>query len=188
MRPIKLILLDVDDVLLVRTNRKADYPCFKQGKQFCYVRPGAKEFIEACSAQYDVGIYTSMISSNVKSVLNQAFGENFIQCHIDFICSREYTRLDPDYRHDPKIKSYDTVKLIDNILGSPILNEKRKYNVENTILIDNSYRKVRFNDISSVIVFKASDKFSFEKEDDESVLEYPTCQSFNEILDMITSM
>lgn len=188
MRPIKLILLDVDDVLLVRTKEKFDYPHFKQGKLFCYVRPGAKEFIEACSLEYDVGIYTSMLNSNVRSVLNQAFGEHFVQYHIDFICGREYTRLDPDYRHDPKIKSYDTVKFIDNILGSPIFNEKRKYNVENTILIDDSYRKVRFNDLSSVIVFKASDRFPFEKEDDEVVLEYPTCQSFDEILEMLGNM
>ena len=188
MRPIKLLLIDVDDVLLVRTQQKYDYPHFKQGKLFCYVRPGAKEFIEACSLKYDIGIYTSMLYSNVKSILNQAFGENFILYYIDFICAREYTRLDPDYRHDPKIKSYDTVKFIDNILGSPIFNEKRKYNVENTLLIDDSYRKVRFNDISSVIIFKAHHRFSFEREDDESVLEYPTCHSFDDILEMLDNM
>lgn len=188
MRQIKLILLDVDGVLLVRTNKKEDYPYFKQGKKFCYVRPGAKEFIAACASKYDIVIYTSMMYSNVKSVLNQAFGLNFIKYNINFICSREYTKLDPDYKHNPNIKSYDTIKLLDNVLSSPIINENRKYNIENTILIDDSYRKVRFNDISSVIIFKAKDKFYFEQDNNEEILEYPTCQSFEEILEMITDM
>ena len=87
-----------------------------------------------------VGIYSSTMYKNIIPGLKKY---NLAQRFM-FIFDRTHTRLDPDYLIDQKVEEYDTVKHLDLITNNPVINTKRQYGIDNTIICDDSPRKIRY--------------------------------------------
>lgn len=95
------------------------------------------EFIESFAR---VGIFSSTMH---RTIITELKLYN-LQKRFDFILDRSHTRLDPDYLITGGITEYDTVKDLSTILNNPIVNAERRYAINNTIICDDSARKLRF--------------------------------------------
>nr|QBK90220.1 MAG: ctd-like (NLI interacting factor-like) phosphatase [Pithovirus LCPAC102] len=157
---VKLLIFDMDNVLFERVkqyeankmniNIKYEFS-FINNNNIYYIRPGVIDFMNICIRLYDIGIFTSM-QKNVYNILNTIFDYNIVK-KFKFIYTRTHTKLDPEYNILPKITEFNTVKYLSDIFTSPIINSKRIYNKNNTILVDDSYMKIRFNSPKNIIIF-----------------------------------
>jgi len=116
------------------------------------LRPGAREFLAWCYGKYDVGFYSSTTYPNCTAILQALLSEEQ-QAAIKFRLYREHTVLDPSYGIDPGVRDIDTIKLLDRILQNPVVNAGRTYHAGNTVVCDDSVRKLRYiPEVNRVIV------------------------------------
>nr|QBK90310.1 MAG: ctd-like (NLI interacting factor-like) phosphatase [Pithovirus LCPAC102] len=199
----QLIILDLDGLLFIRknkftaynqkgesnnpdTNIKSEYNTFEHKKHLYVLRPGYDDFIDYCLSNYDVGIFSSITEKNITCIIDNVFWDK--KDKLKFILHRKYTKLDPDYGKNKNIKSFDTVKYISDIISNPILNEKRIYTMRNTIIVDDTYRKVRFNPRNNICVYQPSERFNFEPEKyiNKTKKSYDNvCHSYSEVMEYI---
>lgn len=170
----KLVILDINGLLCRKTTEgKAD---LSLGRYGVVVRPGAREFLEFCYQNFDVGIFSSTTYKNASPILDFLLTAEQ-QKKTKFKWFRDRTSLDPqwgsselsadpswdlDEFHDKKIEQYSTVKKIGDVLSAPQINEDRKYTLENTLIVDDSLMKMRFNPKKNVVIVAP-----FEKEEDD---------------------
>lgn len=100
----------------------------------------------------EVALWTSSNEKTFSEYINHVVPECFRE-KFHFIWDRRMCTLDPDYYVDNNIKHYSTVKKLDTILSSPIINEQRVWNENNTLIIDDSEKKLRFNPEKTRFVF-----------------------------------
>lgn len=136
-----------------------------QGKSFTYqVRPGAKEFLRRCFEHFQVAVWSSTTYSNVHPLIESLFTYEQ-QRQLIFRWDRDRTQLDPDFRSDPAVKDFDTIKPISEIANCPTF--LRRWNSRNILLIDDSPRKTRFNDDKNVQIIPEylnnDETFSFDE-------------------------
>jgi len=122
-----LLVLDLDGTLLLRKHKKI------------HKRKYLNEFLEYCFNNYNVAIYTSMLKNNMQATLNTIMTPNQID-KLLFIWCREYTIPDPD-----PINRWDTIKSI------KLIQDVYNYHI---ILVDDSERKVRFENPNNIILVK----------------------------------
>ena len=185
---IKLVIFDLDGVFFDRVklkdldqsdldqNELDDRKYYDYVWMRYYIKTGLYKFIYECSKKYDIAIYTSITNNNVHNILKKIFGVQYKK-KFKFILAREYVKFDPDYGDDPDTENYDTVKYLDDIFMSPIYSKNRTYNKDNTVIVDDSYKKIRFNDPKNVILF--------DPQESEHNDEYNICQSYNDLYEIL---
>lgn len=190
---VKLVILDMDGVLFTRDrftkdNKYDNHDFVFKGYKY-YIREGASEFISRLNDSYDLCIFTSMVKSNAIQIINCITKVRF-----KHIFGREHTKLDPEYGIDPDIKSYDTIKLINDVINCPILNKDRKYNLSNSIIIDDSYLKMRYNNPKNVIIYNHGSEYrwvNYILSDENTHIEdidFVNIGSYGKILDYIETI
>ena len=173
-----LIVFDLNGTLLFRDE-------FKPNKERLIIpRPHLYEFMDEIVKKYKIAIFTSCKENNGKMMINKLLkGYNF-----EFIWYRDHCILDPDYStdnckdnvvkifnsknnivnnkvHNYIVEEHDTIKNLSSILSSPIINQKRIYNKNNVLLIDDGERKMRFNPKNSYYIIP-----TYKGEDDDKEL------------------
>lgn len=149
-----LILLDVNGVLCFKIGDKKDIVGLNShflipARSYTFlIRPGIKDLIdELVKRGHTVAIFSSTYYSNIITFLKEIFGQKH---PFSFIADRHHTIFDPDVSSSPT--SFETIKMLSSIWNNPVFNEKRQWNENNTIIVDNSDKKVRFNDSKNVLI------------------------------------
>ena len=150
-----LVLLDINGLLCSKIDK--NHKLFENlltvecnSNYSVLLRPNAGEFLTELSQHYTVGIYSSTTYVNITKILT-AISRDW-KSYVSIIADRSCTVLNPDFQNVPKIKSYDTVKLLTRIWEHPIHNCDRKWNKNNTLLIDHEEEKLRFNDPRNILI------------------------------------
>jgi len=144
----KLLILDLDGVL-----------CCKKGKEIIF-RPDTFRFIEEVYSKYNIGFFTSCTYKTMKRILGSLLTEQQDYDTI-FKWSRDHTHLDNE-----SPCPWDTYKLLSDVWDNPVVNPNRYWNKYNTLMIDDSPNKMRYNPPENWMAVR-----SFNGEDD-SMLEY----------------
>ena len=154
----KLVILDINGLLCCKElhidkspnkrSMKKTTDCIDLRKMRIYIRPGAVDFINNLMKNYRVGFWSSTTEWNAKQII-QALDLNAKK--FAFTWYRDRTKLDPDYLKNTKVKKHDTVKNMQDIFDCPTINESRRYGWRNTVLIDDSKSKTRFNPVINLI-------------------------------------
>ena len=121
-----------------------------------FIRPYVRQFLDHCYDYADVGFFSSSTEPNSIAVLRSVLTDEQ-QEKTRFFWYRDRTKLDPDYGKDFEITNYDTVKILADIFQSPYVNRYRCYDEYNTIICDDSPRKMRYNDQSNVLLIPSFD-------------------------------
>jgi len=184
----KLVILDLSGTLIHKYdyNRNATKPKStliynKEFYQLIHLKNGRKitpcyglvDFIESLMSKYRVAIWSSTTDYNTNPIIKSIFPKHIIERFL-FIWHREFTELDPDYGKEgyEHIQKYDTIKPIDNIKASPIINYSRKWDRHNMIIIDDSPDKLRFNPPENNIVVPTYMLSEFDEKQTVIDLEY----------------
>ena len=168
-----LIVFDLNGTLLFREE-------FKPNKERLIIpRPHLYEFMDEIVKKYKIAIFTSCKENNGKMMINKLLKDY----KFEFIWYRDHCILDPDYStdclidnfiinkiinnkvHNYIVEEHDTIKNLSSILSSPIINQKRIYNKNNVLLIDDGERKMRFNPKNSYYIIP-----TYKGEDDDKEL------------------
>lgn len=166
----KLIVLDINGVLCTKTQDNVEKnEGIKLATYNVIFRPEYRKFLNFCYENYDVGFFSSTTYKNASLILKKLLTPEQYKKTV-FMWFRDRTVLDPDFNKDPEIKQFDTIKRLSDIIDNPIVNHDRRYNYQNTVLIDDSQRKTRFNDPFNIVIVPPYDG---SKEDDilESIME-----------------
>lgn len=108
-----------------------------------FYRPGSHGFIENLfKSGFEVGFFTSTTWKNANPIIRKLTPRKLL-----FKWTRDRCTLDPE-----PVKDHDVVKNLSSIWENPVINQKRIYGEHNTILVDDSVRKTRFNDPLNCIV------------------------------------
>ena len=152
----KLIILDIDGVLIYRTNNNYyanalyenslfdKYLFVKENNIHIFTRKNINIFLNILFEKYDVAIYTSITNKNLKKIIDFIFiGDQ--KKMLKFIWARDKTY--PDFT---STNNFDTIKKLDNIPGN--------YSENNIIICDDSLKKIRNIPIKNKIIIQ---KYSF---------------------------
>ena len=156
--PTRFLLLDINGLLCCKVPKGQKYKNYdksdilKLNSYKVIIRPYCREFLEKCYSQFTIGFFTSTCEWNVKAILNKLLTPEQHKATV-LMWFRDRTRFDPDTSHE--VSGFDTIKVLDDIFQNPMVNEKRLYSEQNTVLIDDSETKTRFNDPANIIICKA---------------------------------
>lgn len=158
----RLLLLDINGLLcckMPKISHCGNLEILNLNSYNVIMRPGCREFLEFCYAGFTVGFFSSTNKWNVDAILKKLLNSEQ-QKTTAFKWYRDHTHFDPD-------TEYATIKKLQDIFDNPVVNENRKYSSENTILLDDSEAKTRFNDPNNIIICEAftgkeDDRFLFE--------------------------
>jgi hypothetical protein len=149
-----LILFDLNGVLCTKIPMKKD-----PSRYTFLVREGIQDFLSSFGDDFCLGIYSSTSYANIKKVLATIDPERKIELIID----RGHTLLDPNYGTIKGLTEYDTVKNLDYVWSNPVFNKNRLWSANNTLLVDHSPLKVRFNDDKNILLI---DEFTVNNTED----------------------
>jgi hypothetical protein len=155
----RLIVLDINGLLCHRYYINDDNDLFKIkkmldlnnvnyftiGKILCVIRPHVQRFLNFCYNIADVGFFSSMTSKNGIALLSQILTAEQYKS-TKFMWFRDKTTPDPQ-----PIKEYSTVKYLSTIFESSEINADKLYNYKNTLIIDDSMEKLRFNPSNNIV-------------------------------------
>lgn len=170
----KLVVLDINGVFCrkltpeeTRELKGVDGIVKLEGSKFTggvEFRPGYLEFFDRLLTKYHVAIFSSTTHKNASSIIqaSQLKSQEF-----DFLWYRDRTRFDPEGQGG-EIQSFETIKMLNDIYDNPIVNMHRQWSDRNTIIIDDSSTKVRFNKSENVLVISS---FKGASEGDNYLLE-----------------
>lgn len=156
----RLLILDMNGLLCHKIYKKdleKMEPVLDQYERLdlkhCYVfiRPDIHDFLEKCFDLAEVAFWTSTTYPNAKPILDHLLSKSQ-QNKTVFRWYRDRTRLDPSYQIDTGTKPTDTIKNIDDVFSSPVINYARTLNNHNTILCDDDREKIRFNDDRNTVI------------------------------------
>lgn len=173
----KLLILDINGLLCHKVNKPCDgeesdsedinknYLDRKFYK--VYSRPGVDKFLIWCLENHDVAIWSSTTNYNAEPILKWLFPKHEMLSRLKFDWYRNNTNLDPDFGLDSRVENYDTVKNLKNVWSHPYINESRKYSKTNTIIIDDSVRKTRFNNSDNVLIVDKYSPLNWSESDED---------------------
>jgi hypothetical protein len=133
----KLVLLDVNGVL-----------GYKEKGKFVFYS-GVQDFLKQLKEKYIVGIFSSTTDKNVSKILFRLTKNWKEEFHP--IMDRSMTCFDNEG------ESYETIKLLIQFWENPVHNAERKWCCSNTLLLDDSRKKVRLNDTRNVLIVEHYD-------------------------------
>lgn len=143
-----LILLDVNGIFGYKSEERIYEGDVIQCANYTFVLyPEVRNFIETLRERYTVGIFSSTRFTNIANVLGH-IDPNFRKTFTPLM-DRVMTSFDPDSNDE-----ITTVKYLETFWSNPIHNAKRKWSAENTLLIDDSTQKVRFNFEKNILLVK----------------------------------
>ena len=161
----RLLLLDINGILCCKKTKNFISKDMLELKSYkVQTRPGCSEFLDFCYNNFSVGFFSSTTRKNAEAILSLLLTSQQRQNTI-LMWFRDRTHLDPDVIKDSTIFYYDTIKKLQDIFDNPVINEKRKYHSGNTILVDDSIAKTRFNDPKNIVICE-----SFDGNQDDKVL------------------
>lgn len=145
----RLILLDLNGVLCRKiTSGPMPENAFDLRAYAVEPRPGVTEFLEFCYSHYAVGFFSSTTFKNADPILKKLLTpEQYKLSTIKWF--RDRTRFDPDNTN------HETVKVLKDLFENPVTNYDRVWNETNTLLIDDSEQKTRFNSKGNVLLVKS---------------------------------
>jgi len=114
-----------------------------------HIRPKIRQILTELSHQYRLAVWTS----TPKKIAHQIVNHVFQDLPLVFTWYRTETEFDPDFGFDPNIDRYATVKTLDRVFYSLKVNPDRRWTGKNTLLIDDSPVKTRFNEEKNVLIF-----------------------------------
>lgn len=138
----KLLILDFNGILIYKEH--------KDGNNVMIPRKGIKDFLLWCFENYDVGIFSSSMYYNIKRGLSLILTYDQIK-KFKFIFDRMHVEIDRTSEDKNA-----TIKLLTTIWNNPVINRGDKYNERNTLIVDDSFDKVRYNPIGNILI---ADKF-----------------------------
>jgi hypothetical protein len=141
-----MILLDINGVLCCKVPKNSDKYDFELNSYKVIVRPGCSEFLDFCYNQFTVGFFSSTGYTNAHAILKRILTPDQWKL-TKIMWFRDRTHFDPEY-----VNSHDTIKKLQDIFDNPMVNAKRQYNSENTILVDDSSIKTRFNNPKNIVI------------------------------------
>src|SRR5579864_8673580 len=150
-----LLLLDINGVLCrkIEKNHTADGnsngspSVLRLGSYDVELRPGARDFLTNAYNRFTVGFFSSTTYRNAHQILDALLTKEQ-KAKTCCFWYRDRTRFDPD----ADANSFDTIKLLDDIYQNPVVNEHRIWSNGNTVLIDDSFKKNRFNRTENFIL------------------------------------
>ena len=144
----KLLLLDINGLLCCKTNQnETNLSSIHLKAYHVILRPYYKEFLDFCYKHFNVGFFTSTTEKNAKIILNNLLTEEQIK-NTKLMWFRDRTHLDYE-----SYKTFNTIKKLNDIYDYPLFN--CQYHEHNTILIDDSFNKVRYNEPKNIIICNA---------------------------------
>ena len=156
-----LIILDLNGVLCYKEDRntidlaKSVGPEWVETKSYlCRLRPNCREFIEYILDHKNLrlGIWSSTTYPNSQPIIDSILTKEQ-QKNLEFVWYRDRVKLDPEIElkyQDHTIKTFDTVKILNDVFLHPTF--ERKWNETNTLIVDDSSRKMRFNSAQTVYI------------------------------------
>ena len=126
----KLLLLDINGLLCCKVPKGQGLPIKSYD---VLLRPYYKEFLDWCYCHFDVGYFSSTSKTNAMLILNYLLTTEQ-KNKTTLFWFRDQTQPDPHGR------SFDTIKSLIHIY-----DHFDHYHHKNTLIIDDSYHKVRFN-------------------------------------------
>lgn len=165
----RLIILDVDGLFIKRSYdpgltafRVIDESHFEAPRFKIELRKDALTFLEELLSRTSrqpkkaVALWTSSKASTFASYLPRILGDLYHR--LEFVWDRQMCTLDPDFRVDQTpIKAHSTVKLLSTVLSNPMINEDRRWTVDNVVIVDDSEVKLRYNPLASSRIVKWED-------------------------------
>lgn len=148
------LFLDLNGLICLRVDGSSpSISGIKELKVFkdkLYLRPReeVEELLDYLSKRTVLSIYSSMTMKNITPLLKHYQ----LKDRFRFILSREYTQLDPEYGGDPDISAHATIKTVGAIIKNPVINGDRKLNIENVLICDDSFSKLRFNNPNNILI------------------------------------
>lgn len=140
MKMRSLVVFDINGILALKNHSTS-------GKKWRFF-PEARRFLEKVYRYHDIAIWTSTTQKNAERVISHYFTK--FQPVFVWYRDSPFTLTDPDHGLDPEITSFDTIKNL-----SFIKSQYPEYN--KIMIIDDDYRKVRFNSPTESVVVKMSD-------------------------------
>ena len=168
-----LIILDINGILVRKNNKhdhgggwkretshsKKDDSRFIETKGAIFeIREGVRDFISSCFENYSVAIWSSTTFTNANPIIEGLFTADQ-KANLVFKWFRDHTKFDPDYGTDPEIKDFDTIKSLVDVYQSAMFN--RRWTNKNTIIVDDTMRKLRFNPENNCVVVLETNEIDY---------------------------
>ena len=122
-------------------------PILKTEYYEVFARPHAKEFLSTMFRLYTVSFFTATTYSNAHKILAAILTKNQLERCL-FTWYRNQTREDTE-----GVESYATVKKLEDVFSYPKI-KKLGYDYTNTLIIDDSESKMRYNPSKNVVICK----------------------------------
>lgn len=161
----KLVILDFNGVFVDkvfdplietgqtgRTDKGIEYKTIKNF--IIYFRPNYREILDEIAKRYSVAFWSSTTEQTAQTILSLMGLKKY---DFRFIWFRENTLFDPNYGIDEGIERHDTVKNLTNVYLNPVGNKDRKWDEKNTLIIEDSPKKVKYNPIRNVLILDPFD-------------------------------
>lgn len=150
----KLVILDIKGILGIEVEKgnTVRQGTLKLASYDFLPRPEVATFLSNLYKDYEVAFFSSTTEKNAFLILKEILTRDQMKKTL-FFWYRDRTHLDPN----PGALPYETVKLLDDVFTSPIVNKERKWSKNNTILVDDSAVKTRFNDDANLIILPTYD-------------------------------
>lgn len=155
-----IIILDIDGVLCYRKYQKGleevqlsvENSAFKKK---IYLRKGINEFLDYIfkNDKFKVAVFSSTTEKNADPIIKHILKEEQYN-KLLFKWFRDRTRNDENYE-----KIYDTVKVLQDIIENPTINENRKIKLEHLLMLDDSERKMGLNKKENYIIINSDPEY-----------------------------
>lgn len=139
----KLLILDLNGVLFSKVGKGEGNFIMENNTNYdLLVQDDMIPFLQKCEKLFDIAIWSSTTEKNAIPMIQyiEKYGIEF-----KFVWFRDRTQLNPFYLINPKVKKYDTIKDIRQVLLSPEINRERRYTPNDILIVDDEYNKVRMN-------------------------------------------
>jgi RNA polymerase II subunit A small phosphatase-like protein len=139
MQERNLLILDLDETLIYAAESPLDRPAdFRIGPYFVHLRPHLHQFLHDVFGQFEVAVWSSASPGYVEHTVRSIMPDELVP---SFVWSRPMCtpRLDPERYGQVHLKNLRKVK-------------RRGYDLERTIIIDDSPEKVQRNYGNAVYV------------------------------------
>eukprot|EP00741_Cyanophora_paradoxa_P025212 tig00000350_g24337.t1 len=146
-----LILFDLSETLILRTEnlipRAPIEPELRWNKKKVYLRPGVRELLASLQAhpRCALAFYTSISAENARPVIEALCPPTDPATRVFALFDRNYSIRDPHGE-----KKWDTMRSLPRVWAAPVC--QGRFDANNTILIDNTPRKVRNHMQNALIV------------------------------------
>ena len=153
--PSRLLVLDVNGLLLYRAqmNEQPDArfgpPATTLARRAVYIRPGVQEFVEVCTSNFVVVVWSSAKLKNFTKLLSLVFGVDWEQ-RVAMVWGQEHC-TDTGLKHPENAYKPVFLKELSKLWKSRELSRFGQFGAHNTLLVDDSVYKTALNPMFTAI-------------------------------------